>query len=262
MAIKNVTLNPNDRNGTHTLSNGNLTDIIASTNANIRATHGKARGKWYWEVKLDSGDVAVVIGVTNKSYPITSTSFTDANLRAYHASSALRYPEGTAFGSAWVVGVVIGVALDLDNGTLEFYRNGVNLGFSHTNLKVLGEVFPFITTSTATTRTITVNFGATAFAYPIPSGFMAYVNYPIVKMTLKNLATSKVYSLDNKTLIHFSFSDKNMILHGVDTGKEIKLDEDFNKMEYVIETNEVLGVGKTYTHTLDMNKTKVNKIIL
>lgn len=80
---------------------------------------------------------------------------------------------------------------------------------------------------------------------------------PIKKSIIEN--NSSFYSLDNKTLTHLpSSSDKNMILHGIESGKEIKLDEDFDKMVYVQDNSEVLGEGNVFTHTL--NKKKVNKI--
>lgn len=92
---------------------------------------------------------------------------------------------------------------------------------------------------------------------------MFELTFEDTKLAIKNQLTSKAYSLDNKTLIHLpSSSDKNMILHGIESGKEIKLDEDFDKMKYIKDTSEVLGEGKIFTHALDMNNTKVNKIIL
>lgn len=85
----------------------------------------------------------------------------------------------------------------------------------------------------------------------------------IQRMIIKNPTTSKVYSLDNQTLINLpSSSNKNMILHGIESGKEIKLDEDFDKMKYVQDTSEVLGSGKVFKHAIDVSKVKVNKLIL
>ena len=56
----------------------------------------------------------------------------------------------------------------------------------------------------------------------------------MAKMAVKNSTTQEVYSLDNKTLIHLPDpSDKNMILYGLDVGKEVKLDEPFTKHIYV-----------------------------
>ena len=81
------------------------------------------------------------------------------------------------------------------------------------------------------------------------------------KLILKN--NENVYSLDNKTLIHLpNTSDKNMILFGLEAGKEIKLDEDFDKMKYVQSESEVLGEGKVYKHEIDISKTKINKLNL
>lgn len=83
------------------------------------------------------------------------------------------------------------------------------------------------------------------------------------RMSIKNPTTQKHYSLDNQTLIHLpSSSSKNMILHGIESGKEIKLDEDFDKMKYVKDTSEVLGSGKKFTHVVDSSNVKINKLIL
>lgn len=193
MGILNVTLNPNDKNGAWTLSNGNLTATTNASHNNIRATHGKISGKWYWEVKFDSGSVDIMIGIANKLYPITSTVYSgtkgDAlNFRAYRpAVSGNKFPENVAYGTASVVGNVIGIALDLDNYKLEFYKNGVSMGVSHTNLSGIGEVFPFLKDYTSASKTITVNFGETAFAYPIPSGYNAYSKgYSVNKLLISN----------------------------------------------------------------------------
>lgn len=88
-------------------------------------------------------------------------------------------------------------------------------------------------------------------------------NVAISRAIIRNPSNSKIYSLDNKTLINLpSASQNNMILHGIEIGKEIKLDEAFDKIKYVQDTNEVLGEGKTFIHTVDMSNIKINKIIL
>lgn len=83
------------------------------------------------------------------------------------------------------------------------------------------------------------------------------------KMIIKNPATNKYYSLAEKTLVPLPLlSNENMILHGIEAGKEVQLDISFNKMKYVQDTSEVLGSGKVFTHEIDTSKVKVNKIIL
>lgn len=185
-----VTLNPSDSNLVHTLSNGNLTDTTSATNGgNIRATRGKAKGKYYWEVKFDSGTNTIMIGIANKTFSIASNHSTGVTVdsphyRAFRFDIANKYPEATAYGTSVAVGNVIGIALDLDNGKLEFYKNGVSMGVSHTDLAGMGEVFPLFRTISNATKTVTFNFGITAFAYPIPTGYVAYANYPLNKILI------------------------------------------------------------------------------
>lgn len=175
MGILNVTLNPNDAGSGFTFNNGNLTFGSSTDYMAVRATHSKTTGKWYWEVKFDSGYYGSTIGISNKSFPVTSYSVVNTNWRSYYLGSGNRkFPEGTTYGSAWVVGDIIGVALDLDIGTLEFYKNGVSMGISHTNVKELGEVYPTLASYSTQVKTLTINFGATPFVYSAPTGFLPY----------------------------------------------------------------------------------------
>lgn len=182
MGIINTTWNPNDMNGNMSLSNGNLTIIsalAAASGGNIRATHGKSTGKWYWELRLDAGGTTLYAGIASGDYPITNgeymgTSTDILKTRAYYGNNGNKLPEYTSYGTPIAVGDIIGVALDLDNGTLEFYKNGVSMGISHTNVKELGEVYPMHKSMGTASRTITANFGASPFAYNIPVNFKSY----------------------------------------------------------------------------------------
>lgn len=175
MAIIPVTLNPNDTTANFQLSNNNLTVRASSDHSGTRATHGKSTGRWYWEVKFDSGQSGVYIGISNKSFTLGVGSFADTNWRSYVGNNGRKYPENISYGLTTSIGDVIGVALDLDNGTLEFYKNGVSMGVSHTNVKELGEVFPILkTVGNVSFSFYTFNFGATPFAYSIPHGYYSY----------------------------------------------------------------------------------------
>lgn len=177
--ILDVTLSPTDKNGTTTLSNGNLTvTMTTATTGNIRATHGKTTGKWYWEIKYTGHDW-FFIGIANMNYPIASpdyygTSGNALNIRAIYAATGAKFPENVAYSSRPAAGDVIGIALNLDEGKLEFYINGKSQGVSHTNILSMGEVYPFIKSQSTTSKVITVNFGATPFDYDIPYGFYSY----------------------------------------------------------------------------------------
>lgn len=173
MAIIPVTLNPSDMGSGNTLSNGNLT-VVNTSNSAIRATHGKTAGKWYWEVKRVAGVNNVGIGVSNKNFPVSSTSLANTNWRGFYGSNGYKWPENTQYSISTAVGDVIGVALDLDIGTLGFYKNGAFLGISHTNVKELGEVYPILTFGTTDSKSVTINFGATSFEQAIPKGYYSY----------------------------------------------------------------------------------------
>lgn len=189
MEILNVTLNPNDMGSGNTLSNGKLTIVSITNPSAVRATHGKTAGKWYWEIKFDAGNNTVsnafFIGVANKLFSVSSfNGATDIRWRVYYGNNGNKYPEASAYGTVLAIGDVVGVALDVDNGTLEFYKNGVSMGISHTNVKELGEVYPVLGSNTTASKTVTFNFGARPFSYNVPNGFLAYNNEPSHKILI------------------------------------------------------------------------------
>lgn len=84
---------------------------------------------------------------------------------------------------------------------------------------------------------------------------------PQKKMVLKNTTTNHHYSLEEKILIHLpDNSDKNMILHGIEQGKEIQLDVPFTNIQYIQDTSGALGSGKVFTHEVDLNEIKAKKL--
>lgn len=73
-----------------------------------------------------------------------------------------------------------------------------------------------------------------------------------LKMTITNPDNpSQHYSLLDKTLIHLpDSSTKNMILHGIEQGKEIQLDVPFDKHRYFNDTPVANVSGKVFTHDI------------
>jgi hypothetical protein len=175
VANPQVTWNPADRNSNLTLSNGNLnTQGNLVSGGAVRATSGKSSGKWYWEVWLtaiNSNDNAR-IGVGNSSMSLNSRPGDDSNGWGYQTGTGARVNNGNyvAYGSALGNGDILGVALDMDAGTLRFYRNGVDLGVAFTGLT--GTIFPAYGYD-ANNSVFYTNFGAEGFAYTVPSGFSA-----------------------------------------------------------------------------------------
>ena len=123
--------NPLDAN-TSTLSEGNLKVASASTtsNPNTRGTFAVLSGKWYWEVvTLDSSSSSRIHSWAG----LASTERATNSL----AKIVVATGNGVIYGNsqslqsgltAWSQNDVIGVALDVDNTSVQFYRNGSTHG--------------------------------------------------------------------------------------------------------------------------------------
>jgi|GEM_PF-2757516 len=216
MAIIPVTLNASDMGSGNTLSNGNLTLTNTIFDSGIRATHGKTKGKWYWEVKLNNGAINAYVGVSNKSFSVSSTVNSSPSWRGYFGFNGNKAPEQLSYGTAWAIGNTIGVALDLDNGTLEFYKNGVSMGISHSNLKELGEIYPTLTSSSSSTKSISINFGASPFIYNIPNGFKSYNNEMVNKLLIYNSQSYKYYANNQWNLLLNTPTEQDYLTYGMD----------------------------------------------
>lgn len=167
-----VTWNPLDVGSAVILSNGNLTaqTLTGFTDGNVRANTAITSGKKYWEIKYDSGAIPV-IGVSNAIASLTT--FDTENIRAWDVQN-MKVPGFANYGGTAVVNDIIGVVLDMDTGTIGFYNNGVFKGTAFTDVKTIGlEIYPYLTNAGSGECTLTANFGATPFAYPIPDGYTA-----------------------------------------------------------------------------------------
>ncbi|GMX64366.1 hypothetical protein Elgi_36350 [Paenibacillus elgii] len=157
------------------LSDGDLTVYLPASKG-VRANVGKTTGKWYWEITITAknGD-AVGIGITNKTGVLDTLDPNSSNYRFYYAWTGNKYPGNVSYGQSYsAVGVVISILLDLKNGKLEFWKNGVSQGESHADILSMGEVFPFIGTYSSTWYTLAANFGDSAFVYTPPNGYLPY----------------------------------------------------------------------------------------
>jgi hypothetical protein len=186
MANTYATLNPSDQAGVSAFSNGNLTIDSGQS----RATIAKSSGKHYFEVTLNSADMLTHVGVTTSAASIYlecgntaygfSAKFSSGVTQYVHNSSAIGYPaDHPAAYSQYDVWMV---AIDITTGKMWFGLNGTWNGsgdpaagtgavFSDAGLQ--GTMLPMVYTSAESWqgKTITANFGASAFAYTVPSGF-------------------------------------------------------------------------------------------
>ena len=128
-----ATLNPLDVNsdGVHTLSNGNLTAVNTAQGFDqTRSTYYLSTGKWYWEFKCTRVNDSIQVGVVQNNYAGGS-----GERRNYQSSNGSKYSgSSSSYGATWTVNDIIGIALDLDNGTITFYKNGASQGVAFTDL--------------------------------------------------------------------------------------------------------------------------------
>ena len=117
-------------NSANTFSEGNLKITTTSGASSYnQATIGVSTGKWFWEVKYvsdtDGSSNYARIGIADIDPPSTS-GLGEAEGIAYEAINGNRKIRGSgaSYGDAYAPGDIIGVALNLDDNELIFYKNG------------------------------------------------------------------------------------------------------------------------------------------
>lgn len=96
---------------------------------------GVGSGKWYAEFLRTNG-LYSYIGVSKRA-AATNGAYPGSQSDTYgYASSGEKYNNATpsAYGAAYTVGDVIGVLLDVDAGSVEFFKNGVSQGVAFSGL--------------------------------------------------------------------------------------------------------------------------------
>ena len=180
-----------------TVSNANLNWSITSSASNalyLRSTLAMSSGKWYWEVTpTDVGaGPNLYIGIQDATYsPNSSTTDNVTSGYAYKFDgNKVTGATSTAYGSSWTNNDVIGVALDMDGGTITFYKNNTSQGVAFSSLS--GSYLPLIMHNVGGTSRTTagnVNFGQRPFTYTPPTGFKALNTQNLPQPTIPNGAS-------------------------------------------------------------------------
>ena len=191
-----ATLNNLDKNLSNVaLSEGNLKMTTSATNVGGRATMGVSSGKWFWEVKIeDKGSNVAIIGIaqpTNWDLNYVGSSSTSYG----YSSGAEKYnnTSSSSYGASWTTNDIIGVALNMDDGEIAFYKNGSSQGTAYTGIPTTDFMLPAFSGQSGTD--FLANFGSPPYAissgntdgngygnfeYAVPSGYYA--------LNTKNLA--------------------------------------------------------------------------
>lgn len=184
---ESTTLSPNWRDPRIALSGGNLVAVKDATDniASVGSIDAKLAGKWYFEAEIDSfgtGTVAVtrlVVGVGHANFSIRGSESLPVGAAGlgYRAGAGRIFTNasgsnGIDFDGAWSPGDVIGVALDADARQVRFRRNDGPWSSPQTLGGTL-PMMPLVRLYGANTA-VTLNFGATPFAYTPYAGHAAW----------------------------------------------------------------------------------------
>jgi hypothetical protein len=201
------TLNPIDKDSsTVTLTNGNLNWASGAPTYNqvCRATIAVTSGKWYWEVTPLTTGAWVCVGVADAGGSLLNASRLSAGGWYYSgfAGNKLNNGANTAYGATFTNNDVIGAALDMDTGSLTFYKNGASQGVAYSTGLAGKSIAPSLQDQ-ANDVTAAINFGQRAFAYTAPSGFKALVTTNLPTPTISNGANymaATLYTGNGSTL--------------------------------------------------------------
>jgi len=193
-AANYCTLNTVSPLATGTISNANLTFTSGGNDAICVGTFGVLSGKWYWEVTATTVNASLsgigIIGQPPAS--LTVDLRTPSNGYCYISNGNKGNNNTTsAYGATYTSGDVIGIALDMDAGTLVFYKNNSSQGTAYSSLT--GTFTPALSdlSGASSGAVFDCNFGQRPFAYTPPSGFVALNTFNLPTPTIGATASSQ-----------------------------------------------------------------------
>ncbi len=163
-----------------TWTNGSLEAPLSSGSPAFKTNVGKTIGKWYWEITVNdtqspsnSLSLIGIVGEETSTIPGVWSILAYSGYNGTLITTTNRVSYSTTYGN----NDVIGLALDLDNDTITWFKNGTSCGDSKLKPSLLNgtQVFPMVANQAAASgRTMNANFGASEFKYSIPAGFLPY----------------------------------------------------------------------------------------
>ncbi|CAN8025302.1 unnamed protein product [Ixodes persulcatus] len=144
--------------------------VSSQSNFNtIRGTCCVFKGKWQYELMLGSKGVMQVGWVTSNCKFSQEKGVGDTqDSYAYDGNRVRKWNVSTyKYGEPWLAGDVIGCCLDLDEGTVHFYRNGRSLGVAFDRVRAGPGLAYFPAVSLAFGENLVANFGATPLRHPV-----------------------------------------------------------------------------------------------
>ena len=187
MCVMNAIYNGNGNDST--IEKGGLHVDTASSSTDCLANIGIPQsGKWFFEAKMtelnSEGSSTGWIGVAS-SRP-TSTSQPRV---AYYGYTGDKWIDNTSstYGNTYTANDVIGVAVNMDDSEITFYKNGTSQG-TITSWRVTGNQYFFMVGDggSAGSTEYELNFGQKDFLHSMPAGYKILTVKNIAALTIKD----------------------------------------------------------------------------
>ncbi|KAK6174817.1 hypothetical protein SNE40_013392 [Patella caerulea] len=135
----------------------------------MKANCGVYKGKWIYELWLGSKGVMQLGWCTlNCKFSLEEGVGDTADSYAYDGSRLRKWNVKTSrYGEQWLTGDVISCAIDCDNGTVTFYRNGNSMGQAFSGVRRGPGLAYLPAISLSMSENLRANFGATPLRYPL-----------------------------------------------------------------------------------------------
>jgi hypothetical protein len=145
-----------------TFSEGNtkVATLSGSTDRVNAGNFGMTTGKWYFEVYYATGVPEGAIGVIKNWENHQNSNFWIGGISdayVYYRDGKKRNNSNVVYGDAFTTGDIISIELDMDNGTIDFHKNGVSQGEAFTGLS--GTFFPVVGEGGSSVETFILNAG-------------------------------------------------------------------------------------------------------
>jgi hypothetical protein len=139
----------------------------------VGSTMYVSSGKWYWESTATTGGTLNCTFGFSPSFAFGGTFQTGAGSVGYTNDTGAITVGGSTVstGAVYGAGDIIAVALDMNAGTAQFYKNNVATGSQVTSLS--GLYTPAMNINYYPTNALYINFGQQPFTYTPPAGFLS-----------------------------------------------------------------------------------------
>lgn len=161
------------------ISKDRLTLVSQSAFSTLKANACIFAGRCMYEVQLKSKGV-MQIGFCSSQCKFTQDTGVGDTKHSYGLDGSkkrLWHVYTKNYGPYWRSGDVLGICLDMDKGTIEYYRNGVALGLAFDDIERGPGMALFPAVSLAFNDSLTANFGGSPFRYPV-AGYKPLQNPP------------------------------------------------------------------------------------